>query len=289
MKIYIRLVLGLMLFCPIFVNADHPPGKNGFITGAGAHFSWVVMDALQPILEEASGSKLKLYGQASMLGSGCNAGIKLALENKPGDETFGFVCCPLSDEEISKKKLRVFPLAIEPILIIVNRNNPITNLSIQQVRDIFKGEITNWKEVGGLDQPIVTVNRLHCSNRPGHWKTILKSKKDFSEKRLNVKSADAMVKRVNDFPSAIGHTGSAWAFKPGDKVKSITVNNIRATAETLKSGKYPFHRQLSIVTDQKPSHSILKIISTAQEELATHPVAKKYNLLPSGVGEYKLQ
>lgn len=285
MKNIYGLILGLVLFFPYAATADN----HGFITGAGAHFSWVVMDALQPVLEKASGQKLKLYGQASMLGSGCKAGIKLATENSPEHESFGFVCCPLGDDEIKKNKLRVFPLAKEPIMILVNRSNPVNNLSSQQVRDIFRGKITNWKEVGGDDQPIVTVNRLHCSKRPGHWKTILPSKKDFSEKRLNVKSANAMVKRISDFPSAIGHTGAAWAFKPGDKIKSITIDNINASGKALKNGKYPFFRQLSIITNQAPSETVLNIISTAQKELITHPVAKQYHLLPLGVGEYKTQ
>ena len=261
--------------------------QDDFITGAGAHFSWVIMDALQPILEKSSGRKLKLYGQASMLGAGCNAGIKFALENAPDHETFGFVCCPLSNEEITKKKLRVFPLAVEPILILVNRDNPVDNLTAKQVRDIFSGKITNWKEVGGNNKPIVVVNRLHCADRPGHWKTILPDEKDFRKERLNVKSAAAMVKRINDFKDAIGHTGSAWAFMPGDKVKSIRIDNIEASASALKNNTYPFFRQLSVVTNETPSETVLKIIDTAQTELKTHPIAKKYRLLPSGNGEYK--
>ena len=288
MKNIYRLTLSLALFFPYNAIADHP-ANQGFITGAGAHFSWIVMDALQPILEKTAGQKLKLYGQASMLGSGCKAGIELATENRSEHETFGFVCCPLSDNEIEKEKLRVFPLAMEPILILVNRNNPLNNLSSEQVRDIFRGKITNWKEVGGHNQPIVTVNRLHCSERPGHWKTILPSKEDFRKERLNAKSAFAMVKRVSDFPSAIGHTGTAWAFQPGDKVKSITINHINASGENVKNGKYPFFRQLSIVTNKTPSDTVLNIISTAQNELVTHPVAKQYRLLPLGIGEYKIQ
>ncbi|MDH5436047.1 MAG: substrate-binding domain-containing protein [Gammaproteobacteria bacterium] len=280
------LILALLLCFSTIVSAERTDSHD-FITGAGAHFSWIVMDALKPILEKASGQKLKLYGQASMLGSGCKAGIKLAMENKPGHESFGFVCCPLSDKEIEEKKLRVFPLAKEPVTILVNSANPVTNLSSQQVRDIFQGKINNWKEVGGEDSFIVTVNRLHCSKRPGHWKTILPNKEDFKKDRLNVKSADAMVKRVSDFPSAIGHTGSAWAFKPGDKVKIITINNIKPSGEALQKNQYPFYRELSIVTNQTPSDSVLDIISSAQKELITHPVAKQYHLLPLGTGEYK--
>lgn len=262
-----------------------PSAGDEVIIGAGAHFSWAVFDALKPGLEQKSGRTLKLYGKESMLGAGCNAGIKLAKENAPGHETFGFVCCPLSDEEIAKNGLRLFPLAIEPILIMVNEANPITDLSAEQVRAVFRGEITNWKEVGGQDLPIVVVTRLHCKNRPGHWKTILPNAKDFRQERLNVNSAAEMINRINAFPGAIGHVGSAWLFDPEDKVKSVTVGGIAPTAANLKANTYLFFRQLSAVTNQHPSADLLGIIREAQRELAAGTVAKRYELLPLGVIE----
>jgi len=282
--IHLFALLTALLLTPLASAAPH--AGDEVITGAGAHFSWAVLDALKADLEQKSGRTLKLYGKESMLGAGCNAGIKLAKENAPGHETFGFVCCPLSDEEIDKNGLRVFPLAIEPILIMVNQTNPIKDLAAEQVRAIFRGEITNWKEVGGQDLPIVVVTRLHCKNRPGHWKTILSDAKDFRQARLNVKSAAEMINRVNAFPGAIGHVGSAWLFEPEDKVKSITVGGIAPTAANLKTSAYPFFRQLSAVTNQRPSEDLLGIIREAQHQLATGMVAKRYELLPLGVTEH---
>jgi len=278
----ITLVTALLFVSAI--SAAPRPGDE-VITGAGAHFSWAVFDALKADLEQESGRKLKLYGKESMLGAGCNAGIKLAKENAPGRETFGFVCCPLSEEEIKQEGLRLFPLAIEPILIMVNQANPIDDLSAEQVRAIFRGDITNWQQVGGPDLPIVVVTRLHCKKRPGHWKTILPSAKDFREVRLNVKSAAEMVNRVSAFPGAIGHVGSAWVFESEDTVKSITVGGAAPTAANLKADTYPFSRQLSAVTNQHPSADLLGIIQAAQHKLATGTVAQRYELLPLGVSE----
>lgn len=257
------------------------------ISGAGAHFSWTVMNDLHRQLEESTGRKIMLYGRESMMGAGCNAGIKHALSHAPGNETFGLVCCPLSNKEVKEKKLRVFPLASEPVLILVNRSNPVNNLSSEQVRGIFRGDIKNWKEVGGPDMSIVVVTRLHCKSRPGHWKTILPSAKDFRTQRLNVKSAADMVKRINDFKGGFGHTGSAWLFDPEDKIKALSVDGFKPTAKNLKEGKYPFFRELSAVTSMNPSEGVLQVIREAQRTLKDSITAARYELVPHGIGEKK--
>ena len=264
--------------CPLPMASDTHP--TGFITGAGAHFSWIVFNSLKSDLEKNSGRKILLYGKDSMLGQGCNAGIKNASLNGPNKETFGFVCCPLSKQEVEKKKLRVYPLALEPILILVNQSNPVNNLSRQQVKDIFSGKIDNWKTVGGNDKPIAVVTRLHCKKRPGHWKTILPSAADFRKIRLNVSSADEMVSRVSDFSGAIGHTGSTWLFETGNKIKRITIDGKKASADNLRSNSYPFFRQLSAITDLKPSPDVLKIIKEVQTGPGFFQVSKQFELLP---------
>ena len=176
--------------------------------------------------------------------------------------------------------MSVFPLALEPILILTNEDNPVRNISSQQARYMFSGKINNWQEVGGKDQNLVVVTRLHCKKRPGHWKTILPDAKAFRQERLNVKSAADMVNRVSDFPSAIGHTGSAWAFDPESKVKALSIDNHAPTAANLEKGPSPLHPQLSAVTSKQASPELVELMSYAQELLAKNPIAKQYQLLP---------
>ena len=254
--------------------------NNRTITGAGAHFSWIVFKEQQQALENHVHRPVKLFGKEQMLGAGCNAGIKMAQSNRPGHETFGLVCCPLSQQEIREKGLKVFPIAKEPLLILVNRNNPIGNLSVQQVRDIFSGRVKNWKEVGGDDRKIVVVMRPHCKERPGHWKTILPSLDQFRKDRVNVRSAHDMVSYVGDFDNAIGHTGSAWDFGDHRSVKAITVSGYAPTAMNVKSGKYPFFRILSAVTNETPSKDVISLIEYARKSEQFRQIARKYELLP---------
>ena len=168
---FVTVILTLTAAAPVSQAAIED--NDNALMGAGAHFAWIVFDALKHDLERVTGKETVLFGQYSMLGVGCNAGIKAAKQNKPGHETFGFLCCPLSQEEIDKEGLIVYPLAKEPILILTHDDNPVSNLTSQQARDIFSGKIISWKEVGGPNKPIVVVTRLHCKKRPGHWKTIL--------------------------------------------------------------------------------------------------------------------
>lgn len=275
-NLLLLLFLWLLLAAPTFADED----DDDVLQGMGAHFAWIVFDAIQADLEAATGRKIALYGKNSMLGIGCNAAIKLAKQASAQRETFGFVCCPLSEEEVAREGLIVYPLALEPILILVHDDNPVSNLSSAQVRAIFRGEITNWNTVGGADRPIVVITRLHCKQRPGHWKTLLPKAEDFREVRLNVHSAAAMIQRVNDFAGAIGHTGSTWVFKPEDRVKAVHIDGFAPTAANLAAGRYPFFRQLSAVTNRQPSPDVLKLIHEAQTGPAFRAVAKRYELLP---------
>jgi phosphate transport system substrate-binding protein len=268
------------LFTPGVQADDVAPGQGAaVIAGGGAHFAWVIFDQLKADLERVTGHQIELHGRNSALGMGCNAGIDIALQNAPGHETFGFVCCPLTEEEVAQKKLVVYPLALEPIMIVVNRDNPVSNLGSDQVRAIMRGDITNWRDVGGRDEPVVLVARLHCKNRPGHWKTILPDANEFREQRLNVSSAADMEQTVGDFKGAIGHIGSTWDFAPDNHLKVVTVDGYEPTAANLRNKHYPFFRNLSAVTDQHPSEAVLALIKEVQTGPAFAAVARRYGLL----------
>lgn len=250
-------------------------------TAAGAHSSWVIMNKVKPTLEKLSGREISLFGKQSMLGVGCNSGIKSALKRDTKNESFGMVCCQLSNEEVAKKNLTVYPLALEPIMILSHKSNPINNLSNKQVKAIFSGKITNWKQVGGEDKAIVVVTRLHCKNRPGHWKRILDDASKFTPKRINVESADEMVNRVGDFTAAFGHAGTAWLLSEKSDVKIIKVNGFLPTRINLKNGDYPYFRQLSVITSKNASAELTQLMRNAQKEVFQNPsLTAEYQLLP---------
>ena len=267
---------GLLLLASSLAMA----GETRSITGAGEHFTWVLLDEIRPQLEGEFNIKLKLMGRESMLGAGCTQGIKKARENVPGNETFGFICCPLTKEEVAKEALTVQPVALEPLLIIVNKSNPVTDIPVEKVRAIFRGEIRNWKEVGGEDRPIVLVMRPHCKDRPGHWKTIVPTIEELRKDRIDVKAEAEVVQGVSDFAEGIGNIGATWVFEDRHKVKVATVSGAAPTAENLKTGKYPFHQEQSIVTHGGISPSLAGMIREVQSGPSFRAVLRKYELLP---------
>jgi len=260
---------------------------NISISGAGAHSSWVILNKIKPILEKKHGQEITLFGKQSMLGVGCNAGIKSTAQSSPVKQSFGMVCCALSDAEVGKKNLDVFPLALEPLMILSHETNPVDNLTIKQVKAIFSGRITNWKDVGGENKQIVVVTRLHCKKRPGHWKRILPAPTDFTSKRINVQSADEMVKRVGDFESAIGHAGTAWLRGESSNTKIIRVGGYLPTSENLKKELYPFFRQLSVITKNNATTELKALMLSAQKEVARHPeLFSEHQLLPLSIATH---
>ena len=92
------ILLSFLLF-PLHGMADDKDKQAKVITGAGAHFAWVIFDSLKDELENTTSRNIQLFGKNSNLGMGCNAGIKVAQQNTHDHETFGFVCCPISKEE----------------------------------------------------------------------------------------------------------------------------------------------------------------------------------------------
>ncbi|MGE5242084.1 MAG: substrate-binding domain-containing protein [Bacteroidota bacterium] len=275
----VTVCLSIPFFAAPAPAADEP-GTDKVISGDGEAFSWIILDELKPNLERKYHRIIKLAGREAMLGAGCGKGIKKARENRPGHETFGFICCPLTREEIDKEGLTVHPLAQEALMILVNKSNPVDDIPIEKVRAIFRGEIRNWKEVGGEDRPIVVVLRPHCPDRPGHWKTIVPALEQFRKDRLDVKSEAEVVQRVSDFREGIGNIGATFIFSPDEKVKVVKVSGLAPTAENLRSGKYPFTQDLSIVTHGEISGDLASIIKDVQTSQEFKQVANKYQLVP---------
>jgi ABC-type phosphate transport system substrate-binding protein len=261
-------------------TASAPAAEPTPVTGAGEHFTWVLLDAVRPQLERDYGIKLKLIGRESMLGHGCHQGIKKAQENRPGNATFGFVCCPLAKEEVEQEGLTVHPVALEPLIILVNKTNPVADLPLDKVRAIFRGDIRNWKEVGGADRPIVLVMRPHCAHRSGHWKTIVPELEALRKDRIDVKSEAEVVQGVSDFAEGIGNIGSTWVFEERHQVKVVTVGGVAPTAANLKSGAYPFYQEQSIVTHGEVPPALAGMIREVQGGPALRAEMRKYELLP---------
>ena len=153
----------------------------------------------------------------------------------------------LKDEEAAKVKATV--LAYDGVAVITNTSNPVKELTIEQIRDIFTGKITNWSEVGGSNAPIVVVSREAGSGT----RTAFEEGVEYSEEEL-VK--DAIISKGNgDVKTTVSTNENAIGFVSfeyvDDAISSINVNGIEPTAANVKAGSYALSRPFLAVTNEQ--------------------------------------
>ncbi len=140
-------------------------------------------------------------------------------------------------------------VALDGLPILVHPSNPVQELSIEQVRKIYLGEITNWKEVGGPDKKIVAISRDTNSGTFETFNKLVMEKQNLSAKVEKVGSNGAIRQRVQTTPAAIGFAGLGFVDKT---VKALKINGVAPTAETVQTGEYPIARPLFMYTDTYP-------------------------------------
>ena len=180
---------------------------------------------------------------------GSSAGIKAALD---GSATIGMSSRELKEEEIAEG---ANPLIIcrDGIAVAVNPENPVQNLSKDQVQKIFMGEITNWKEVGGNDEEIIVVSRESGSGTRGAFEEILKIEKEVEGKKisglvetaLQAEGTGAVKANVASKTNAIGYVSLGYI---DETIKTVQVEGADPTAENITAGTYPVARPFVLVT-----------------------------------------
>jgi phosphate transport system substrate-binding protein len=147
----------------------------------------------------------------------------------------------------------VFPVAhvvaLDGLPIIVHPSNPVKNLSIQQIHDIYAGKISNWKDLGGPDKEIVIISRDTNSGTYETFEKLVMKKDKITGKAEYVGSNGQMRARVQATPAAIGYAGLGFLDRT---IKALTVNGIEATPKTVSTGVYPIARPLFMFTNGYP-------------------------------------
>ena len=140
-------------------------------------------------------------------------------------------------------------VALDGLPILVHPSNPVQDLTVEQVRKIFLGEIKNWKELGGPNKAIVAISRETNSGTYETFEKMVMNKQKIREDCEYVGSNGAIRQRVQSTPAAIGYAGLGFVDKT---VKALKVNGIYPSAETVQSGEYPIARPLFMYTNGYP-------------------------------------
>ena len=199
--------------------------------------------------------------------TGSGAGIQAVQE---GRCDIGLSSRDLKDEE-KANGLEGTILAYDGIAIIVNPNNPVSDLDIKTIAKIYTGEIKNWKEVGGNDAEIVLIGREAGSGTRDGFESITDTE-DQCQYRQELTSTGDVITTVASNPGAIGYASLASV---KDTVKALTVGGVAPSEETIKDGSYVVQRPFVLVTkkDAALSESAQKFFDYITSEAANEIIS----------------
>ena len=175
--------------------------------------------------------------QIQYTGSGSSAGITSAQD---GTADIGLASRDLKDDETGVKKITV---AKDGIAIIVNPDNPVADLSIEQIAQIFTGEITNWSELGGSDGQVVPIGREAGSGTRDGFESITGTE-DACKYQNELTSTGEVIASVASNPNAIGYTSLSAV---DDTVKALTVGGVAPSEATVLDGTYAIQRNFNFI------------------------------------------
>ena len=242
MKKIITVLCAAVMALSLFAGCGPKANDNGTTTGGtvstdGSTSMEKVIGALGESFMEANSGTTFTYNP-----TGSGSGIQAVSE---GRCDIGLSSRALKDDE-KASGLKETIVALDGIAIIVNPQNPVKDLSLEQIAKIYTGEITNWKDVGGEDAEIVLIGREAGSGTRDGFESITKTK-DVCQYRQELTSTGDVITTVSQNPNAIGYASLA-AIK--DSVKALTVNGVAPTEATVKDGTYLVQRPFVLVTKE---------------------------------------
>ena len=244
MKKIVTMFMVLLIMTAVFAGGAKEEAKT--VSTDGSTSMEKVIGALGEAFTEQHSGVSFTYNP-----TGSGSGIKAVLE---GRCDIGLSSRALKDSEIAEG-LEQTVLAYDGIAIIVNPSNPVDGLDVETIAKIYKGEITNWKEVGGDDAQIVLIGREAGSGTRDGFESITKTA-DACQYRQELTSTGDVITTVAQNPYAIGYASLA-AVK--DTVKALKVNGVVPSEDTVRDGSYAIQRPFVLVTKKGTALS-----STAQ-------------------------
>ena len=219
----------------------------------GTHIlTYSTMSELARVFRKRTGIGVRIRG------GGCADGIAAVVNSR---YEMGGICCPLRPEYAREAGLVVHPIGYDIKVVIVNRANPLSNLSMSQLVDIHQGRIAEWKELGWADRPVAVIFRKHCPDMDEPVRSALGIRSDLSnlaERAIIVRTDKELIDYVSRFPTAIGITSRVFA--AGKDVRILTVDGIEPSPENVRSGRYRLRGVLSIITKKRVDEETRKFL-----------------------------
>ncbi|MDP2847651.1 MAG: PstS family phosphate ABC transporter substrate-binding protein [Humidesulfovibrio sp.] len=218
---------------------------------------------VQPIMQKAVEAFMaKNKGVSiSISASGSGDGAKALID---GSTPLAMMSREMKESEIKQAKDKgVNPkqiiIAYDCLTPIVHPSNPVKNLTMDQLKDIYTGKITDWKDVGGAAGPISVVSRDSSSGTFEYWNEhVLKKERVYARAQMQA-SNGAVAQTVSKQKSAIGYVGLAYTQNKG--LKAVTVEGVGGSVENTLNGTYPISRGLYLYSNGEPTGDVAKLVN----------------------------
>ena len=241
------MALALLAGCGNQTNNDNANnGGDSADNGGAAAVSGTVSTDGSTSMEKVIGALSESYMAANKdvtvnyNPTGSGAGITAVQE---GTCDIGLSSRALKDEE-KAAGLQETVLAYDGIAIIVHPDNPVSALTLEQIAQLYTGELTNWKDVGGNDAQVVLIGREAASGTRDGFESITGTK-DKCQYRQELTSTGDVITTVSQNPDAIGYASLA-SIK--DSVKALNVDGVTPSEASVKDGSYKVQRPFVLVT-----------------------------------------
>ena len=263
-----------MVVMTFFILAGTPFVRAGSITIKGS-------TTVLPIAQVVSEAFMKEFPHIhiSLSGGGSGNGIKAIID--------GTTDIANSSRFIKNKELQLAMgngvclvphcIAYDCIIPIVHPTNTVRNLTTGQLKAIYKGEIRNWKRLGGPDRKIVAVSRDTSSGTYEVWQKKVMEGQRVHPGALMQASNGSIVQTVAKNKNAIGYIGVGYI---NDSIKPLTVNGIKGSEKTTLDGTYPVSRPLFMFTNGWPELEIAKLINYFIHPSKGQQLVRKVGFVP---------
>lgn len=230
---------------------------------------------VQPIAEVAKEGFERRHSGVHVLvsGVGSSAGIENVIA---GTSDIGTSSRDLKGDELDRGLVDT-PIAYDAIAVIVNPSNPVDGLTREQVKAIFEGRITNWKDVGGPDLEIGVVNRDEASGTREAFSRIVLDRERFDPSAVILPGTGQVRSVVAQAPSAIGYISLGFVTS---EVKALAIDGVEPSEEAVVEGRYPVSRVLHFLTKGAPKGLVKEFIDYVLSAEVQERVVRDAGFIP---------
>ncbi|HNQ61129.1 MAG TPA: phosphate ABC transporter substrate-binding protein [Bacteroidia bacterium] len=263
-------ILLTVIFLSACSNNSSTENKNSSDSGSALDILIKGSDTVLPLAQKLAEEYMKAHNEAhiTIVGGGSGVGLAALLD---GTTDIAMSSRPIKQDEKLKlnqgnKTVEEFTLANDALSVVVNKSNPVKQLTREQLEGIFTGQIKNWKEVGGEDLKIIYYSRETSSGTYEFFREHVLNKKNFGNEALLMPATGAIVQSVSQTKGAIGYIGLAYDSK---EVSTLAVSYdqgatyVMPSVEAAQDKSYPIARPLFFYFDKQMESKIRPFLDYA--------------------------